>query len=102
MDEPVRPATDYEQLTRAYERHSADAHVREVMSVYAAAHLALERAAAALVALGEHRMAHAIGSRAHDLFLQAIRHLDIIIRRAEDESTPPTSESPPHDPTRPR
>jgi hypothetical protein len=99
MDEPVRPATDYEQLVRAYERHASDPRVRQVMSIYAAAHLALERAAGELTALAEHRMAAGMASRAHDLFLQAVRHLDIIIRRAEDDSTPPTSTSPTHGPT---
>jgi hypothetical protein len=102
MDEPVRPATDYEQLTRAYERHSSNPHVRNVMSVYADAHLALERSAARLISFGEHRMAHALASRAHDLFLQAIRHLDIIIRRAEDESPAPPPGDSPHGPTPPR
>jgi hypothetical protein len=102
MDEPVRPATDHEQLARAYELHSNDFRVRRIMAVYADAHLALERAAAALTDLGERRMAQALASRAHDLFLQALRHMDIIIRRAEDDANlPPTGESP-HGHTPPR
>lgn len=71
-----------EQLVRLHERHVRTPRMIAVLDAYELAFNALLRLAGDLRALEEHRQAAGIDARAHDLFLQAVRHIDAMVQRA--------------------
>lgn len=80
-DDPVRAASDGEQLERLYEQHKCDPVLRMMIAAYGAGHRAIGRCALELRELGEHRAADSIESRAHDFFLRALRNADDYVKR---------------------
>lgn len=85
MDEPIRPAEEHEQLLRLYERHMREPDVCAVIAAYEAAYLAVRECGAKLRSMGESRMSTGVDARAADLLRQAIRHVDAMCQRAENE-----------------
>ena len=61
--------------------HAGDTTIIRALSIFGVAVQALTHAAGAMEHIGETRCALALWSRAADLELQAVRHVDTVLRR---------------------